>query len=154
MNPNELKDAVAEFQSRFPKLVEQLGAANLQTLLAASSLQDVPKGRALFRDRLPVDCLYFVVDGELSAHIESNGAMRKIGSVRPGEWLGEVSVLSGEMQATATVIAETACRVIKVHRLSFEKLIAENQVIAKTLLDQFIELMAQRLRKQNGTVDV
>ena len=154
MNPSEIQQVTAGFGARFPKLFEKLGAANLEVLLKAASLVDVPKERTLFRDRMPVDFLYFVVDGNLSAYIESEGVSRQIGIIHPGEWLGEVSMLSGEPQATATVIADSECRVIKMHRVAFEKLIDENEAIATALLNQFIELMAARLRKPIISVTV
>lgn len=146
MKPNEIPAVVAEIETRFPQLLGDLGRANLEVLLAAASVQEIPSGRALYRDRMPVEYLYFILAGTLQVSVELSGKSMSLGRVRPGEWVGELSVLSGELLASATVVAETPCWVLKLHHLSFEKLIAENDAIAQVLLEQLIELMAKRLR--------
>ena len=70
----------------------------------------------------------------------------RIATVRPGEWLGELSVLSGELVASATITADTVCRLVRIHHLTLEKLIAANEVVAQVLLGHFIEMLAKRLR--------
>jgi CRP-like cAMP-binding protein len=154
MNQTEIAQVMSDYQPRLQKLMDKLGRPHLEMLLKAASVVDVPAERALFRDRTPVDFLYFVLDGSLSAYIENEGLSKKIGTIGAGEWIGEVSVLSGESQATATVIADTACRVLKMHRIAFESLIDDNEAISRALLDQFIELMAARLRKPMTSVAV
>jgi len=138
--------AAAEFARHFPKIAGSLSAEQLGILLNGATMQEIAAGRTLIRDRMPVDCLYFLLDGEFGVYIEIEGKAKRIATAHPGEWLGEVSVLSGEFKASATVIADTDGRVMRIHHKSFESLIAQNEAIAKVLLDQFIELMAARLR--------
>jgi CRP-like cAMP-binding protein len=146
MKITETSAIAAQFQAAFPKIADRLGPQHLSQLLDGASVQEVAPGRTLIRDRMPVDFLYFVLAGEMGAFIEQGGISQRVGTVRPGEWLGEISVLSGEHLASATIIADTACVVVKVHHMSFEKLITENEVVGKVLLENFIELMAKRLR--------
>lgn len=136
---------IAAFQAAFPQLARDLGSA-VEQLLDGASLQSFPAGRKLIRDRMPVECIYFVLEGRLSVSIEDDGKSRKLAEVGPGEWLGEISVLSGEMIASATVTTETPCRLLKVHHLTLQRLISENETVARVLLDALIALMAQRLR--------
>jgi CRP-like cAMP-binding protein len=143
MNPTTTSSA--EFTARFPTIAAQLGD-HLPVLLKDASIQDIPAGRALIRDRMPVDFLYFVLDGSMGVFIENGGKSMRLGTVNPGEWLGEVSVLSGEFLASATIIPDTPARVMKLHQISFDKLIREDEVISTVLLDHFINLMAKRLR--------
>lgn len=138
--------AIAAFEQSFPQLAAALGSANLDQLLEGATIQDFPPGRKLIRDRMPVECIYFVLSGTLSAYIEEGGKSRLISTVREGEWLGEISVLSGELVASATVISDTPCRLLKVHHLTLQRLISENETVAKVLLDALIALMAERLR--------
>lgn len=138
--------ALAAFESSFPQLAAALGRANLEQLLDGATIQDFPAGRKLIRDRMPVECIYFVLSGSLSAYIEDGGKSRKLSEVRQGEWLGEISVLSGELVASATVVSDSACRLLKVHHLTLQRLISENETVAKVLLDALIALMAERLR--------
>jgi CRP-like cAMP-binding protein len=141
-----MKSIIDEFSACFPKMAEELGRSNLESLLEGASVQEYPAGRTLIRDRMPVDYLYFVLAGTLSAYIEEAGNSMLIASVKPGEWMGEISVLSGEFVASATIVSDTPCKLVKVHHLTFEKLIAENEAVAKVMLDHFIRLMAERFR--------
>lgn len=138
--------ALSAFEASFPQLAGALGRANLEQLLDGASTQDFPAGRKIIRDRMPVECIYFVLSGELSAHIEDGGSSRKVGTISQGQWMGEISVLSGEMVASATVISDTPCTLLKVHHLTLQRLITENETVAKVLLDALIALMAERLR--------
>jgi CRP-like cAMP-binding protein len=137
---------IAEFSACFPKMSQELGPQNLESLLDGASAQEYPEGRTLIRDRMPVDYLYFVLSGTLNAYIEEGGNSMMIATIKPGEWMGEISVLSGEFMASATIVSNTKCKLVKVHHLTFEKLIAENEAVAKVLLDHFIRLMADRFR--------
>ncbi|MGZ5817597.1 MAG: Crp/Fnr family transcriptional regulator [Burkholderiaceae bacterium] len=136
----------AEFAARFPTLAAGLGPDNLKLLLDGAQIQEFPAGRAVIRDRMPVDHIYFVLDGMLNAFIEQGGASMRLADIKPGEWMGEVSVLSGEFVASATVVTLTPCKLLKVHHMTFEKMIAGNETFAKVMLENFIALMAERLR--------
>ncbi|MDB5764470.1 MAG: hypothetical protein JWQ21_3465 [Herminiimonas sp.] len=146
MISREHQSTLSGFEARFPQLARELGPVGLELLLDGASVQEFPAGRTLIRDRMPVDFIYFVLDGSLNVYIEQAGESRLIAAIRPGEWMGEISVLSGELLASATIVTDTPCKLVKVHHLTFEKLIRENEIIAKVLLDHFIALMAERLR--------
>ena len=146
MKTNQAPTVISEFQASFPKIAEELGRHNLGMLLDGASVLEIPAGRTLIRDRMPVDFLYFVLDGTLGVYIEDAGKSRRLNTIGPGEWLGEISVLSGELLASATVVADTPSKLVKVHHLTFQRLIAENETVAKVLLENFIALMAKRFR--------
>lgn len=146
MKSSQAATVVAEFEERFPKISEELGPENLELLLDGASILELVAGRTLIRDRMPVDFLYFVLDGSLGVFIEDAGKSRRLNTVKPGEWLGEISVLSGEFIASATIVTDTPCKLVKVHHITFGKLIAENEAVAKVLLEHFIALMAKRFR--------
>ena len=137
---------VSQFEARFPAIARELGRANLEVFLDGASVQEFAPNRIVIRDRMPVDFLYFVLDGTLAASIEIDRQAKKLGTVKPGEWMGEISVLSGEFLASATITTETPCTLLRVHHLTFEKLITENETIAQVLLQHFIDLMAKRFR--------
>ncbi|OGB27462.1 MAG: hypothetical protein A3I66_06135 [Burkholderiales bacterium RIFCSPLOWO2_02_FULL_57_36] len=146
MKSSQAPTVISEFENRFPKIAEELGRHNLEMLLDGASVLEIPAGRTLIRDRMPVDFLYFVLDGTLSGYIEEAGKSKRLDTIKPGEWMGEISVLSGEHIASATIITDTPCKLVKVHHITFEKLIAENEAVAKVLLGHFIALMAKRFR--------
>lgn len=139
----------AEFTASFPDIAQQLGATNLEILLDGASVQEIPADRIVIRDRMPVDFLYFILDGTLAVSVEVGKQSKRVGSIKPGEWMGELSVLSGELLASATVTTETPSKLLRVHHLTFEKLLTENEAVAQVLLQHFIHLMAKRLRASN-----
>jgi CRP-like cAMP-binding protein len=136
-----------EFQQRFPQVAAELGPDNLARLLDACTLVTLQPRRKVFRDRMPVDSLYLVLEGEMTASVEDGGRMLQLGKVKPGDWLGEVAVLSGEMIASSTITTDTPCRALKIHAQDFERLVIQDEDIAHVLLGQLVDMLAERLRE-------
>lgn len=143
---------ITDFSARFPALAEELGPANLQSLLAATTPLDLPANRKVIRDRMPVDSLYLILDGKVSISVEANKRSIKLGELSPGEWLGEVSVLSGELLASSTVTTETPVRFLRLRHEKFEELIWNNAEVSGVLLRQLVLMLADRLRKSGATL--
>ncbi len=135
-----------EFREKFPLWATALGPENVASLLAATSKLDLPANRVIIRDRMPVDSLYLILDGEVSITVEENGKSIKLGVIGPGQVLGEVSVLSGEQQASSTVTSLTPVKMLRLRHQAFEDLIAENYAIASVLLQHFVNMLADRVR--------
>jgi CRP-like cAMP-binding protein len=146
MKPAKNEAVVALFSRVFPDIAAALGQEDLDRLLDGASLVELAPGRKLMRDRMPVESLYFVLEGSLRAYLEEGGKTLALDRIGPGEWLGEVSVLSGDRTASATVESETPCKLIRIHQVAFERLLTENIRIAGVLLERFIPLMAERFR--------
>jgi hypothetical protein len=72
-------ELIEEFKRRFPGLAGQLGARNVEVLVGATTALELPAGRKVIRDRMPVDSLYIVLDGELTISVEENKK-----AIRPG----------------------------------------------------------------------
>jgi len=138
-----------QFADRFPTLAAALGPQNLAMLTRAMTTLDLPAGRRIIRDRMPVDSLYFILDGQVSILIEEDGRSISLGRLGPGEWLGEVSVLSGEMVASSTVRSDTVVKLARLKHQSFEELIMRNETIAAAMLRQLVSMLATRLRASN-----
>lgn len=143
---------ITEFSARFPALAEELGAVNLQALLAATTPLELPANRKVIRDRMPVDSLYLILDGKVAISVEANKRAIKLGELGPGEWLGEVSVLSGELLASSTVTTETPVRFLRLRHEKFEELIWNNAEVSGVLLRQLVLMLADRLRKSGATL--
>ena len=143
---------IAEFSTRFPALAEELGQANLTKLLEATTSFELPAGRKVIRDRMPVDSLYMILDGKVSISVEASGRSIKLGELGPGEWLGEVSVLSGELLASSTVTTDTMVKFLRLKHEKFEDLITKSQEVSSVLLRQLVLMLADRLRKSGATL--
>lgn len=143
---------IADFSTRFPALADELGQANLTKLLEATTSLELPAGRKVIRDRMPVDSLYMILDGKVSITVEANERSIKLGELGPGEWLGEVSVLSGELLASSTVTTDTPVRFLRLKHEKFEDLIWKSEEISSVLLRQLVLMLADRLRKSGATL--
>lgn len=134
------------FPEQFPQLAQELGPDNLRILIDAMSTLELPEHRKLIRDRMPVDSVYFLVDGEVAISVEENGQQISLGHLGPGQWLGEVSVLSGEMLASSTVTTVTPVKLLRLKHQAFEDLLTNNSAVAGTLLRHLRIMLAERLR--------
>lgn len=148
------EDLLTEFQSKFPDAADELGPDNLQRLLAICTETRLPAERLLFRDKMPAESAYFVLEGELVATINNSGHTVEVGRIGPGTWLGEVAVLSGHRTASSNVSSVTPCRLLKLHAQEFEKLAMEDEEISHVLLGRLIDLMASRLRASNAAAQL
>lgn len=144
------QNLTSEFQRLFPQASSDLGPDNLARLLAACTVVDLPPGRKLFRDRMPTDSLYLVLEGEMLASVEDGDKTLELGRIKPGDWLGELHVLSGELLASSTVSTVTRCRALKMHGRDFENFVLNDEDISHVLLGQLVELLAQRLRESKA----
>jgi CRP-like cAMP-binding protein len=139
-------EIIAEFERCFPALARDLGPRNVAILVGSTTALELPAGRKVIRDRMPVDSLYIVLDGELTISVEENKKAIRLGAVGPGQLLGEVSVLSGELLASSTVESRTPVKLLRLRHEKFGELIATNYEVANALLKELVGMLAERLR--------
>jgi CRP-like cAMP-binding protein len=99
----------------------------------AENLQYAPfaRGDIITKQGNPAHWLYIVAFGEAEVLIESPGsAPRVIGTVRAGEFFGEMALLSGDARS-ATVIAKTDVECYRLDRASFQGLLSSRPEIAE-----------------------
>ncbi len=109
-------------------------------------MTELPAGRRIIRDRMPVDSLYMILNGQVSISVEEGGQSINLGQLGPGEWLGEVSVLSGELLASSTVTTVVATRFLRLRHQAFENLISTDQEMGAVLLKHLVDMLASRFR--------
>lgn len=143
-----------EFLAKFPQAADELGPENVQRLLSVCSEVALPAERRLLRDRMPADSVYIVLEGELVATVDNNGHTVEVGRIHPGDWLGEVAVLSGNRTASSNVITATPCRLLKLRAQDFENLALHDEEISHVLVGRMVELMADRLRSSNAAAQL
>ena len=136
------------FSMHFSMLKEELGEINTEVLLKSMTLLELPAGRNLTRYRMPVDSTYFIVGGSVEVTVdEGNGIITLEHSLDHGHLLGEVSALSGDYLASATVTTVTPSRFLRLRHQALEELLTSNQDISTILLRYFILVLSDRLRK-------
>lgn len=137
---------ISKFTERFPAFSAMLDEHHLKALLAATTTLELPPRRKLIRDRMSVDSLYFLLEGEVTISIEEGGQKIPLGHLGPGQMLGEISVLSGELLASSTVTTVTPVTLLRMRHQAFEDLLNSNETIADVMLGQLTDMLAERLR--------
>ncbi len=89
----------------------------------------ISEGKVLVREGEPGREFMIIVEG--SATVRRNG--RKIASLGPGDFFGELAVLAG-VPRTATVTADTKMVVEAMNRQEFSSLLDESPAMAKKIL--------------------
>lgn len=136
------------FSMHFSMLKEELGEINSEVLLKSMTLLELPAGRNLTRYRMPVDSTYFIVGGSVDVTIDEGKGVITLGhSIGLGQLLGEVSALSGDYLASATITTLTPSRFLRLRHQALEELLTRNQDISTILLRYFVFMLSNRLRK-------
>lgn len=140
-------NANTDFCTHFSTLADELGPTHTSTFLKSVSVLELAAGRKLIRHRMPVDSIYFIVDGRVEVTVDDGQASTVLGVLAPGEWLGEVSALSGDLKASATITTQTPARFLRMRHDTFEDLITRDQTVASVLLPHLVLMLSDRLRK-------
>lgn len=115
---------------------------HLQRLGVLTEEVDVPAGKVLIRQGELGDDLMILVKGLVA--VERDG--ERINKLGPGEFFGEIALIE-QGPRTATVTAETPCRLLVLNHRSFHALMEEfPEVAAQVLLT-----LAHRLRSLEPT---
>jgi CRP-like cAMP-binding protein len=101
----------------------------LRAIARIAEVQEVPAGEVLARVGEPGDRFFVVVDG--SARVEVSPQNQ--GRIGPDQFFGEISLLDGEPRS-ATVVAETAMRLLVIPRRDFVTLLREVPSLTERML--------------------
>ena len=118
-------------------LFEACSSRQLRAIARIAEVQEVPAGEVLARTGEPGDRFFVIVDG--SARVEVSPQNQ--GRIGPGAFFGEISLLDGEPRS-ATVIADTAMRLLVIPRRDFVTLLRE----VPSLTERMLITLCQRLR--------
>jgi len=103
------------------------------------------KGQFIFLQSDPSDRFYIVRSGLVSILLESSdGREMVINEMRPGDFFGELGLLTGKDRSTSAV-ARTDCDLLVFPRQAFLDIIEAEPLIARSILD----LTANRLRNSS-----
>ena len=118
-------------------LFEACSSRQLRAIARIAEVQEVPAGEVIARTGEPGDRFFVIVDG--SARVEVSPQNQ--GRMSPGSFFGEISLLDGEPRS-ATVIADTAMRLLVIPRRDFVTLLRE----VPSLTERMLITLCQRLR--------
>ena len=133
------KDAKVELIASVP-LFARCSKKELREIAAVADEMDFPEGRALTQEGKPGREFLVLIEG--TAEVRQRG--RKINSLRAGDFLGEIALLSGKPR-TATVTTTSPVRALVITERSFKRLLQRSSPLQMKVLEALVErLPAQR----------
>ncbi len=110
-------------------LFRGLSGEELYPVAEIATIEGIAEGTAIVREGDPSDDLYVVVEGTLGV---LKGGTR-VAAIEAGKAFGELGVLDGEPR-TATVTAESECRLLRIPRSELEALLDESPEVARGII--------------------
>lgn len=144
MNATQLHGKLPEHS-----LLQALSPDELAHLLRDAREHKAKKGEHILRQGDDGDFLVILLDGQARVTVyTANGREIVLDYAGPGDVLGEIALLDGGKRS-ASVIAMVPVRYLTLPRPIFERVMAENHMIALRLMRE----LAQRLRVANQTIE-
>jgi CRP-like cAMP-binding protein len=111
-------------------LLSGLDIVALEKLAAGTSELEAPAGQHLTHPGATGTGMFFILEGRVE--VEAREGFRELG---PGEFFGELALLTDEGKRTARVRAKTPVRCIAIDRAAFETLLDDHPEVAAELLE-------------------
>jgi small-conductance mechanosensitive channel/CRP-like cAMP-binding protein len=120
-------------------LFDGLPEPQRQSLAAQLQFRPYAAGESVTREGDRDDGLFMIVEGEAAVRIGKGHEQREVARLAPGEFFGEMSLMTGEVR-TATVHAATDLVCYRLNKSAFQQIIEETPAIA----DQVAEVLMTR----------
>jgi acetate kinase len=134
---------VAEFLKGLP-LFKNFSAVELEKLIEKGQLQTFNRHDMIVKFGQPGQFLGILIEGNAEAVVTGEaGDRRQLGLIAPGDFLGEMSLLTGE-PVSADVIALEECQLLLIPHSTFTTFLATNPEAIKVMA----RTMTQRLRNR------
>jgi len=101
-------------------ILDGLGPADVERVLAAGRALSLPQGWSPITERTPADKAYLITDGRVS--VRKGGV--EVATLGPGAVVGEAAIVNRTLRS-ATVVALTPLRVVHYTREAIEQLATE-----------------------------
>ncbi|HVK88560.1 MAG TPA: mechanosensitive ion channel family protein [Kofleriaceae bacterium] len=118
-------------------LFRGLSEATRESLAEQLVRMPFARGEAITREGEADDGLYMLVEGEAAVRIGTDAAEREVARLQPGQFFGEMSLMTGEAR-TATVIAATDAITYRVTKAAFQKVLEETPGLAEQIADVLV----------------
>jgi len=139
-----LADADRSERLRSVDLTSGLDRVALARLAAYMDPLPVVPGQAICVEGDPADALYIVVRGRFGVFVGIGPDERRVNTVGPGHYVGELALLIDEPRS-ATIRAETEGEVLRLAREQFVELLGRDAAAAKAVATT----LARRLRRRD-----
>ena len=126
-----------------------LGAEELESLAAGVARRAFDEGQALIRAGEQGDSMFVLVEGlvYVFADVKGDGGSTRVAQILPGQFFGEMSLLTGEPRS-ATVVAATDAVAYEITKDHMGELLRRRPEMARTISDIVAE---RRLRNEQAS---
>jgi CRP-like cAMP-binding protein len=117
---------------------------------------DVGEGTVVIEQNALGDALFVIQDGEVRVSREAEGAPdreEELGRLHQGELFGEMALLD-DLLTSARVTAIRPCRLLKLPKADFERLLQADEKLAVKVYRSFCRTLSDRLRRANQLLAV
>jgi CRP-like cAMP-binding protein len=115
--------------------------AEKQDLFGIAEEISVDKGNALFSEGAPGDALFVILEGQ----VEVTKKGQVLAKVSDGNVLGEMALIGSTGTRSASAVAATDTKVVKLSTARFQKLISADHVAALKVVANLAHVMCKRL---------
>lgn len=120
------------------KIFAEIDRSACESLLPRLERVILDQAEVLFEQNDPSDCLYILIDGQLTAMLlTTEGKYKVVGTVDKGETVGELGVLSNQPRSL-TIRASTTCKLLKLPRKQFEDFCKEQPKFMARVIDLIV----------------
>jgi len=126
---NRATDAVLE-RARSNQILNALPDGALQRILAGTTLQDLPRGRRLYREDGPVEALYFPLHGVVSILTRANDSGETVMATVGNEGAVGISAAMGVPRALGRKIVQVSGQAIMIGAKRFGELLRTEQQLS------------------------
>ena len=137
-------DRRVEALRRVP-LFAGLGDHELERIAEAANEVESPADQVLVQPGTAGTGMFFIAEG--TAVVETKRDQLELG---PGQFFGELALMSPDATRTARVRAKTDLRCLALDRASFRNLVAENPDVAAALLEVALGRLAENAGVDDG----
>lgn len=106
-------------------------------------------GQRLFSEGDPADAAYLVSMGGLRVCVRHDEEERAIDEVGPGEWVGDMALISGRPRS-ASVYALRDTELVKISERVFEDLVARNALVLREVSRVLVERLERQMRQKRS----
>jgi len=112
----------------------------------------VKKGNTIFKEGEKGSFMCLLIEGRVDIYKETDThEPKRITAIRPGKTMGEMALLD-DLPHSATTIAAEDSKLVLITKHNFDRLNAENPVLANSILRKIAKLMSLRLRQTTGVL--
>ncbi len=129
------------------RLLADLDRVSVAELIPSFEEVHVRSGETLYRTGDEGDAFFIIIDGIVRVFVQPGGKDLEIACLGPGEWFGEMALLTGEPRST-DMEAQTDLVLLKLSRRNFDQLIRKHPSLGVSLAG----LLAAKLISTNAVM--